>query len=214
VVADKNDKEKADVFAQLLNNLPTLFKDTDNLTSIILGQQKLIMQLENQMKYFASVIETLAVGKVQIEVSKELQEHITELAHNSNMYSQEGGEITFEVKSSMFSEKNELSSKDSKYENMNDSFKNFSGELGGLLDIIADLRISGNMQERTKTIKNDSNFSAKHEKEALTMSGKATYKYGQIKCDPSLPIIEKMRKNNDERLTPEFIAELKKNPHN
>jgi hypothetical protein len=211
VALDKNDENRVDMLPGLLNRLPDLYKDSDNHTEIILGLCYLVLQMENKINYLYSYITT---GKTAVEISKDLQEHFLKMAKDTNMSSHEGVEITFDVKSSMFSENNESSSKDSKHEKMNNSFSNFSGELGGLLKIIADLKISGNMQERIKTIENELNASAKHEIEAQSMSGKGTIKFGEMKCDPSLPLIEKMLEDKDKRLTPEFVEKLKKNPHN
>jgi hypothetical protein len=210
---DANDPVKARKIVNLLNYLPELFKDVDNISTVIVEQQNLIIQLENQIKCLSSIIETVALGKIQIEVSKELHKYIIDLANDSNMYSHEGGEITLEVNSSMFSEKSESTSKNIETENMNDSLKKFSGGVGGILKIIADLKISGSIQESIKNIENSSLSMSKNEKDTLTMSGKAVYKYGDIKCDPTLKIIEKMREDKDKRLTKDLIAELRKNPH-
>jgi hypothetical protein len=213
VVAYDQDAGNARKVVSLLNYLPELFKDIDTISNIVVEQQALILQLENQIKYLSSVIETVALGRIQIDVSKELHKYISELANNSNMYSQDGGEITLEVNSSIFSEKREDSSNAENSNIMNDSIKKISASVGGILEKIVDLKISGSLNDSVKAIQNSSFSNSIKNKETLSMSGKATYKYGEIKCDPSLKIIEKMQESKDKRLNKDFVAELKKNPH-
>jgi hypothetical protein len=213
VVAYDSDPQKARNVVDLLNYLPELFKDIDGLSNIVVEQQELILHLENQIKYLSSVIETVALGRVQIDVSKELHKYITELANNSNMYSQDGGEITLEVNSSIHSEKSTDSEKSEKNNVMNDSVKKISASIGGILEKIADLKVSGSIRDSVKALQNNTSNISMHEKESLSMTGKATYKYGEIKCDPSLKIIGKMLESKDKKLTKDVIAELRKNPH-
>jgi hypothetical protein len=213
VAYDKNSDKNAVDLSSLLNYLPEAYKDIDSLSNIVIDQQKQILQLEEQIKYLSSVIETVALGRIQIDVSKELHKYIIELANASNMYSQDGGEIALEVNSSIYSENEKNSSKKENMDILNNSVKKISASVDGILEKIVNLKVSGSLNDSVKEIKNSSIDLSSHEKESLSMSGKAVYKYGEIKCDPSLKIIEKMLSAKDKRLTKEFVAELKKNPH-
>jgi uncharacterized coiled-coil protein SlyX len=86
-----------DKVIDLLNFLPEAFKDINDLSQIVVEQQNLIIQMEKQIKYLSTVIETVALGRIQTDVSKELHKSILELANSSNMYYQGEGEITLEV---------------------------------------------------------------------------------------------------------------------
>jgi uncharacterized coiled-coil protein SlyX len=213
VASDEKSGKNASQLSGLLNYLPEAYKDIDSLSNIVIEQQKQILQMEKQIKYLSSVIETVALGRIQIDVSKELHKYITELANNSNMYSQDGGEIALEVNSSIYSESNKDSEKTENGDTFNNSVKKVSASVGGILEKIADLKVSGSLSDSVKEIKNSSENLSSHGKESLSMSGKAIYKYGEIKCDPSLKLIEKMVASKDKRLTKDFIVELKRNPH-
>jgi hypothetical protein len=222
VAYDKKSFQNAHLLCGILNYLPSAYKDIENLSAIVLEQQGTIVELQKQIKYLSAVIETVALGRIQIEMGKELHTHIKNLANESNMYEQDGGEIILKVSSSMFNEKNkdttENLNKGNSDESINDSLKKVKASVGGILGKIANLELSGEMKDKTnEALMSYLNTLSKikdNQIDVLESSGEAIYKYGKIKCDPSIKIIDKLTNDKHFKLTKDIITEIKKNPHN
>ena len=196
----------------MLRNLPKVYDDIEKLSEVVLSQQQIIADQQRQIEHLSNAIDTIAIAKIQTEIGRELYNHISELANESNMYSHSGGKINLEIKSSFTNESLKTKGNSVQSESLRNSIKNVKLKMEGVLSKLLDMEINLSMKEKTVEVKKRSSFSEKKQKESFTMTGIATYEHKEITCDPSIKVVQKLIEKDGKDVPEKLINETRRNP--
>ena len=181
-----------DDYMVILNNLPNLFKDAQKTSIAICHLIKMIIDLQSQITALKSTINTVAIGKVTVVAQENMQSLLLKLAEMGCDVGKP--KLSLQMLAHLESDSNEKISENTNSESSSKDSLEISGEVKGVLSVLASLSVSGTSESENnvKKLITRAEDRSKHERKSFT--GTLNAEFDSISGNPMAKAIASSKK--------------------